>query len=338
MSFIVAFAVILLSLILSALLAQASKNSSKNHAYPGRLPLFGHQFLVSAAAEKLQLHVLFSHMASHDKNGVVLFDMPLLSAYGALTQRADLISQIFKRTSDFVRGDTFQTMATGITKYSLALLQTDGHSNDVWKKHRKQLQPAFGPQNLRYGFESTIRVIDSLNKSWKNMDTSRINIHDHFTLVALDVIGLVAFSHEFNLSGNIEDQKSARFSFLNHARELFTAMGKRYGPEFVWSSLGVSVAQMKPHVDAVNALVNDIIAEKKSSAKPRDKASFDLVDRLLQDGVFTDSEIRDEVFGFFLAGLDVSFANLKDNGKSDDLLCIRARKKPTLITKAKNLA
>ncbi|KAL3899908.1 MAG: hypothetical protein SGCHY_001703, partial [Lobulomycetales sp.] len=44
-----------------------------------------------------------------------------------------------------------------------------------------------------------------------------------------------------------------------------------------------------------------VIAAKKASIKSFDRNTADMVDRLLQEDVFNEREVRDEVMGFFMA-------------------------------------
>ena len=98
--------------------------------------------------------------------------------------------------------------------------------------------------------------------------------------------------------------KASRFVYIKiftNSKIVVGAVAKRFSPPIIWPFINVSVGQLLPHVTLINGLVQKVIDTKKQSAKPFDKSKADLVDRLLQDGVFSESEIKDEVMGFFLA-------------------------------------
>jgi cytochrome P450 len=70
----------------------------------------------------------------------------------------------------------------GIATYALFILPTDNPTQ--WKKHRKGLQPAFGPVQLKHAFGIAIKVAENLfDETWKYLgDEGRcnVNINKHF--------------------------------------------------------------------------------------------------------------------------------------------------------------
>lgn len=63
-------------------------------------------------------------------------------------------------------------------------------SDDQWKKHRKFLQPAFGPSHLKHAQKVTMTSMQELFGIWDSEFVGKkdINLHRHFTLVASDVM------------------------------------------------------------------------------------------------------------------------------------------------------
>jgi cytochrome P450 len=60
------------------------------------------------------------------------------------------------------RDPMIQYTHEGIAKYGLFLL----HGGDVWKMHRKFIQPAFAPSHLKHAFELSTNTVHRLKKIW----------------------------------------------------------------------------------------------------------------------------------------------------------------------------
>ena len=87
----------------------------------------------------------------------------------------------------------------------------------------------------------------------------------------------------------------------------------------LWDLFGVGSACTKPVNDYFNEIVKTVIAQKralKESGKTIEKKHMDILDRLLDTDAssgadyFSDEEIRDEIFGFFLAGHETTANSL----------------------------
>jgi cytochrome P450 len=116
---------------------------------------------------------------------------------------ADEAKRVFTNTNEFQRADALQNIWRGIAHYALFLIPS---GSSEWKKHRKSLQPAFGPMILRHVVEKTDEVakvlVKYLDKQIEENDVACINIHEFFTGLGLDV----------SMDGlNIGDWKSCLF-------------------------------------------------------------------------------------------------------------------------------
>lgn len=103
-------------------------------------------------------------------------------------------------SNNFGRGDLLQSMFSGLLSFALFLLP----SNDgLWKKHRKWIQPAFGPANVRFTLDASNTVMhrvegfldqlinDTPDAILKSLDMAHLS-----SLITLDIIGRVAFSRD----------------------------------------------------------------------------------------------------------------------------------------------
>ena len=74
-----------------------------------------------------------------------------------------------------------------------------------WHRHRRIIQPAFSINFIKAQLNETVPdLVDSLIKCWKSNPSSDIDISSHMGAITLDIIGKVAFSHEFNAMKSIE--------------------------------------------------------------------------------------------------------------------------------------
>ncbi|KAJ3126342.1 hypothetical protein HK098_007606 [Nowakowskiella sp. JEL0407] len=238
-----------------------------------------------------------------------LFKIPLGPSQIAVFCEDPAIAKKIAISDVFVRNDTVQKISSDIAPYALFMIP----SGETWKKHRKGLQPAFGPVHIRDAFKISVEVADELLDIWdaelKKGNHTR-NVMEDFTMVTGDVISRVAFSMELGAVKSLETHQPNGF---HHHTELITsAIESRMGFQsmpFMWRFLGSSVSQLAPSMNFIKNILKKAIdariARKQNSAESNDQWSRDLMDRLLEpQGSFTfsEEEVMNELFGFFLAG------------------------------------
>ncbi|KAJ3278419.1 Thromboxane-A synthase [Borealophlyctis nickersoniae] len=247
-----------------------------------------------------------------------------------ITRNAEVAKRVLGETGEdpeFYKRDTYKGgQHIFIHKYMLFGMGT----TDVWRMHRKFLQPAFGPMHLRYALDVTNEVMDNLDKVWGercdaalmgDKDRVRMDVAVPMTALTLDVIGKVAFSYDFGSVASLNDAAPKQdFQLIN---VLLDTIGRRFQyPHLLWKWAGVdkSSPRVREADDYIDKIVTDVIKEKRALMRaqreanggvwsPKESKAKDLLDRLLEDTEaeketrrFTDEEIIDEVFGFFLAG------------------------------------
>ncbi|KAJ3399611.1 Cytochrome P450 4V2, partial [Chytridiales sp. JEL 0842] len=223
----------------------------------------------------------------------------------------------------FKRSDTLQAQAVGIFKYALFSMPT----GDMWKKHRKYMQPGFGPAQLRHAFETTNDALDILFDIWNThlssaKESFRTDISHVASCITLDVIGQTAFSYDYG--SVLHHENHQKLQDMKAYKRSFRVFLKRFAvPKAFWNVLGIGEEYAKKETAFVRQTILNTITSKRSTMKEQDEADMqnpstipgmkqlDVLDRLLQtDGTWTDEEIVDEVMALFFAGHDTTAATI----------------------------
>lgn len=115
---------------------------------------------------------------------------------------ADIVKQILTSKAGspnprFVKGLYYLKRVIGD-----GLVTIDGTK---WHRHRKIIQPSFNNHVLKEALNSCIPDLTGrLITAWKERPGDDIDIAAHFSSLTLDIIGKVAFSHEFQSMASVE--------------------------------------------------------------------------------------------------------------------------------------
>ncbi len=115
---------------------------------------------------------------------------------------ADGVKQILSSKANgprprFIKGLEFLKKVIGD-----GLVTIDG---DEWQRHRKIIQPLFDNQVLKEALNSCLpELMCRFVGAWKDKDGGEIDITSHFAALALDIIGKVVFSHDFQAVDSVE--------------------------------------------------------------------------------------------------------------------------------------
>jgi cytochrome P450 len=63
---------------------------------------------------------------------------------------------------NLMRDPLIQEVHVGVAKYGLFILP----GGEVWKMHRKYIQPAFAPSHLKHAFELSVECVHRLKRIW----------------------------------------------------------------------------------------------------------------------------------------------------------------------------
>lgn len=232
---------------------------------------------------------------------------------------AEAAKHILTTPTEFCRDNRLQSIWKGIAKYALFLIP---NTESDWKKHRKCLQPSFGPLHLRKAVEITNDQTNILTNYIRQELSSNgecvLNVHEYFSGLTLDIIGLVAFSYKFHTIESLASNKHAEGYELMD--QLMKTIQQRFIKNpFLWEYYGLGDAGTAAPRNFLYGLVEQLLKSKREAKESGDAASdkkeFDVMDHLLDIGssgneLFSDEEIRDEIIGFFIAGHETTANSL----------------------------
>ncbi|TPX36344.1 hypothetical protein SmJEL517_g01519 [Synchytrium microbalum] len=212
--------------------------------------------------------------------------------------------QILNGSGDeFYRDGTLQKGFTGVADLPLFAIP----SGDTWYRHRKILSPSFSVVHLHHAFDEAVKASQFLVNVWKTQPANKVsNLHYDFSMLALDVIGLVGFFQSLgSLNTLIDGQKSESYRALERLANL--VLFRTIAPPLLWELLNLGKAQMAPDGAFMRSIVAQVLETKLASKVVKADKDMDVLDRLLAKSVdgeakFTHSEIIDEIFGFYAAG------------------------------------
>ncbi|KAH6565659.1 hypothetical protein BASA61_006563 [Batrachochytrium salamandrivorans] len=279
---------------------------------PPSWPIFGSFLLLLPYSRENKTHVFFANMT--DTYGPI-WHLKGLDRDVIIVSDSDSVHRLLTSSSEIVRPNKLQEAAQTLFKHALFVLP----SGPVWKKHRKLLQPAFGPVHLRFALrvsnevtDAAVKIINDGIESSKS-DSFVVDIHKLMTAMSLDVIGQVALKKNFKAIYSLEskDQDEVYHSF---AKMMMLVQRRVFISPYIWYFSGLH--NNAPLVKAVSehaiCMVREIIKERllarSSSDEDMTKEPFnmDVIDRLLlsmgdEQGLTVD-EVTDEIIGFILAG------------------------------------
>ncbi|KAI8818462.1 cytochrome P450 [Fimicolochytrium jonesii] len=316
------------ALLLAYLLHHVVFSSKRNPTLPtpkGSLPIVGCTF---QALHILKDQTLSEFLNKQQDDLGPLWNLNTFGVYTPIISDPATAKRVMTETSTFVRDDTFEIAATGVLRYGLFLIP----SGDLWKKHRKLLQPAFSPSHLRLGAKVSVENTDNLLSTWRkhlsvgNTESNDrhivINLHQHLSGLALDIIGQVALGgRPFGSVGNLPI-KNARGESSGEIPQSFIAfeqimktIGSRFGlPLWAWKLLKLENDQAQDGIQYAHNLAARVVKERREALNAdgrqrKDQKDLDVLDRVIMsgdagdaDGSMSDAEIRDEILGFMLAG------------------------------------
>ena len=211
----------------------------------------------------------------------------------------------------FIKPDFFQNLTEGLLSNALFVMPT----NATWKRHRKQLQPAFGPMHLRKAAQQSVEKVRETIAYWKRKEKDGqiliTNIRDDISLTTLDILTIASFDIDYQSiknrdSGSLQSTASITDDILSIVtRRIFV-------PRFLWSIFGLA-SNSKNVVDTLKPF-RDMVMETITHGRVKpgtNEKEWNILDRLLSssnaDGdKFSDEEIIGETLGFLGAGLETS--------------------------------
>jgi cytochrome P450 len=196
-----------------------------------------------------------------------------------------------------------------------SLVTLDG---TVWSRHRRIIQPSFNTGFLREKLNASVpSKVQVLISYWAKANGREIDIAAHMSALTLDVIGDVAFSHDFHALDVVQqwaiDEGSDQLATVSD--RLITSLLDSLKPSVLRVTLNIlGYAWLDPWVNpktrrsnaCVNEAVDDVMSNARSqtSDNSRCKSVLELLFHAkdAESGTLSPVELRDEAKTFLLAG------------------------------------
>ncbi|KAJ1560678.1 hypothetical protein HK096_007633, partial [Nowakowskiella sp. JEL0078] len=246
-----------------------------------------------------------------------------------LIQDPNAIKSILNNLKDFNRNSRLIKGFEGLSEYLLPFM-IDG---DTWRKHRKGIQPAFGPIHLKEGFSVSLDLINKLSEFWlecleRGEDTREVT--KDIRMLIGDIISTITTGYGQNAIELLRYGKTSEiFELLDENLKVFITRFYLIDVKWTWPFFGISVKNLKPKTSRIHSILQVYIDQKRSELEQLHTNEKDisfsehwkknLLDRLLSpslglDGkpswLFSNDEIMGEMITFFNAGVDTSSSTL----------------------------
>ncbi|CAO3681724.1 unnamed protein product [Umbelopsis ramanniana] len=226
------------------------------------------------------------------------------------------IKALFFRRDDFPKNQGFVQRQEALAAKFIGADNIVTSNGDVWKKHRMIANPAFHrsmPVKL-FGklCEKMMVRFEEEGQGLGNVDVPKFL--QRFTL---DVIGLAAFGYDFEALDNPVNHKVQTYNDINHGtRDPIYFFFPFLEQKFLWAL--PKRRELHRKMDDMNAIFKSIIEHKRltlaSTKVKTEDAEKDLLTLMLEANVeatdpkhrLSDSELRDDLAVFFLAGHDTT--------------------------------
>ncbi|CAK4672047.1 unnamed protein product [Aphanomyces euteiches] len=177
------------------------------------------------------------------------------------------------------------------------------------------LMPHFGFSKVREFVDIFARNARQLSYHLKQVADQgvAVDMHDFFTKMTLDVIGVAAFGYNFGSLESANDSVLQAYNMLNQPPKLFYLLGSTYIPGFANWPLPRLVKQREAKRILHEKVAN--VIESKLQARRDPSRPIDLVDLMLDENAdagqrVTAEEAITHVMTFMLAGHETTSATL----------------------------
>lgn len=264
-----------------------SRSSFKLVDVPGGLPLFGH----AVAFKKDPLRTMAQWWRRY--GDALRFRLGPKTLH--LFSHPDLAEEILVR-----QADRFVKVYDPRRPVGLALVLGNGlvtSSGEVWKRHRRIIQPIFHRARLTAMADRMVQIGDQRIAGWPNRTERPIDIASEMMALTLEVISHTMFTT--SVAHHLDHISRALRVSLRYAFDSFH--NPLHPPTWLPTRRNREFHEVTAFLDG---LIYDLIAERRRSGARHD----DLLDRLLEarddetGAGLTDRELRDEALTIFAAG------------------------------------
>ncbi|KAL7538392.1 hypothetical protein ACHAWF_006074 [Thalassiosira exigua] len=193
-----------------------------------------------------------------------------------------------------------------------------------WHLHRRIIQPSFHNQILRESLDSCVPELAArMIRAWKEREGSDIDIASHFSALTLDIIGKVAFSHEFKSMEVVEQWARDESCEVELKDPLINALYSSMTPSLVKMLLiNLRLSPLEryliPEAHATQTILNQAVADvvQRTHARYINREEADTKPKCLLELLFdaedcelgpknrslTHKELQEETKTFLVAG------------------------------------
>ncbi|KAJ3389220.1 hypothetical protein HDU84_008958 [Entophlyctis sp. JEL0112] len=304
------YSAILALIISTALVAYLlRKPSSRQIPGPRGYPIVGVLLDILHYTKNRKGHLFYDDLTERFGR-IVKFKVPGMRI--VLTSDPTLIHRMLSEPTNSARDAFLEVASGGIVDNALFTMGT----HDKWKKHRKLVQPAFSPAQLRRAAEITHQKIKGLVQRWKTAAEHSHNgyivrdVYLMMTSVTLDIIGQVAFSYDFEAVESCEDEK--RSDKHEPLMDVMNILSRRLDvPPILWRFYKLS--SDSPRIQKVQKYLPELFEAITSAKKEKtnNENHQNLLDLLLEANSansekFSNEEVFGETIGFLMAGHDTT--------------------------------
>src|SRR5712691_6566058 len=260
---------------------------SATKTFPGVPPGPKGRFLLGSLVELSRDWLGFYARCAREYGDLVYFHILHVPLYLVVHPR-DIESILVTNAGNFTKSADYRALARVLGR---GLLTSEG---DFWKRQRSLIQPAFHRQSVQAYAAVMARATSHMLDSWKDGDER--NIHDDLMQVTLEIVAQCLYSAEVSDAakrvGRAMEVVTGKFVANASLALLFSFEIPVFFAPREWLA-----------IRELNAIIGNIIRERRSSNQPRE----DLLEMLLRardgDGnPMSDAQLRDEVMTLFLAG------------------------------------
>ncbi|KAJ3271945.1 hypothetical protein HDV01_006079 [Terramyces sp. JEL0728] len=238
-----------------------------------------------------------------------IFKFPGVAGEAVVVSDAKEAKRILTETTSFTKVGFERFKQIDLLDYALFILP----SNDLWKRHRKLLQPAFGPTHLRHTAEvsrTTVLELEAKINSKLANGNVKLNMHSVLSCTTLDIIGKVAFGHSMGAVETLDERSTGSWEDLETITTKFLPF-RIATPRILWKILGISntnreFVNAKKNVDKLlTDLANERLEKIENKQVVQESWDMDVLHRLLisqDNGLMSKEEVFGELVGFFFAG------------------------------------
>lgn len=237
----------------------------------------------------------------------------LFGRYTLVVLDCDFIKLILTETSsrDPVRFPKRYVFLQNIVGHGLVTLE-----GAAWSRHRRIIQPSFQTSILREALNDVVpNLTQQLVDSWSVTQGREIDIFSHLSALTLDIIGQVAFGHDFGGTRTIQEWETSQEELSEVGDDMLQSLKQTLKP----SLLGILMVllglnKFRNIIDrkwnrtrkllnqAVDRIVEEQARTKQNSSRSLLQLLLEATDESSERTQLSKTELRDETKTFIVAG------------------------------------